>query len=345
MNALLVNQPRVIGVDIGGANLKYACSDDEIALAGTFAMWRRPDDLSSALEQDLATLGGNRVLAVTMTGELADCFVDRQEGVQHIVRHVQRAASSLSIETVLFYGVDGEFYIADDAIEKTDLIAAGNWHALANFVGQKVQADALLVDIGSTTTDIIPIAKGCVATKAKTDFDRLLEGSLVYLGCRRTPVCGVVDRLTFHGQIVPVMNELFATMDDASLVLGKTRPNADDTDSADGKPRTVEFAANRLARMIGLDRRSVSVDEAIDLARQVVAAASEQISQAISRSSVNVDHVPIVQSGHGHELYDLSALGLSPNHTAIDLSDSIGKEASRAAPAYAVAKLLAYRLK
>ena len=66
------------------------------------------------------------------------------------------------------------------------------------------------------------LSAGFVATAAMTDHDRLLEGSLIYVGCRRTPVCALVDRLEFRGSASRVMNELFATIDDARLVLGAT---------------------------------------------------------------------------------------------------------------------------
>ncbi len=365
---------QVVGIDIGGANLKYASPDENVALANTFAMWRTPDQLSQAIQRDLNSLGHIDALAVTMTGELADCFADRQVGVQHIVQHVQAAAKKQSIDHVAYYGVDGTFRDAAGAIESIDQIAAANWHALANFVAQTVTQPSLLIDIGSTTTDIIPIDGGQVATSAKTDFDRLQEGSLVYVGCRRTPICGLVDRLRFRNQDCEVMNELFATIDDAQIVLGQTTPAPDDNDSADGKPRTVPWSANRIARMIGLDRRSVSIDDAKQMAKQVVDAASNRIATGIKRQLRSLNHrqserllaanvhstntqspntpchhadrpsPDLVTSGHGHNLLDPSLLNLSGDPTTISLADRLGADASRSAPAYAVANLLSQRL-
>ena len=218
----------VIGVDIGGANLKYA-SACGMASSRAFAMWREPENLATALAEDLQSNFCNQqhaieTLAVTMTGELADCFIDREVGVQHIVEQTCHAAAQLGLDHVQFYGVDGLFHNARAAGEKPDLIAAANWHALANFIGREVAADALLIDIGSTTTDIIPITQQQVATTALTDHDRLCEHSLVYVGCKRTPVCSLVDTLEYRGVVTPVMNEQFATIDDALLLLGLTTP-------------------------------------------------------------------------------------------------------------------------
>lgn len=327
-------RPRVsktVGVDIGGANLKYASVSGR-AHSRFFPMWREPELLCGSLIEDLREFGAIDSLAVTMTGELADCFVDRQVGVQHIVDHARRAASQLGIRRVGFYKVDGSFCDADTAKQSTDLIAASNWHALASYVGKEVSANALLIDIGSTTTDIIPVVDGRVATTAKTDYDRLVQGSLVYVGCRRTPVCSLVDRLEFRGQSSAVMNEFFATIDDARLVLGTIADLSDDADTADGKPRTAEFAANRLARMIGLDRRAVSIADAQELANQVIHAAKSQISSAVQQH----DSAAVVLSGHGPDLLELSA-----KQTVVKLSDQLGEEISRCAPAYAVARLFA----
>lgn len=334
---------RVVGIDVGGANLKYACAADGTALASTFAMWRTPDELSDAIARELGCFGRVDALAVTMTGELADCFVDRQQGVQHIVQHVQAAAEQLSILNVTYYGVDGGFHDAANAIGNADLIAAANWHALASYVGKKIRANALLIDIGSTTTDIIAVADGRVVTRAQTDFDRLCEGSLVYVGCRRTPVCALVNELRFRDQPCGIMNEFFATTDDAMILLRHTPEKQNDLDSADGKPRTIEFAANRLARMIGLDRRTVTVADAMDLASQVLAAAKTKIVDAVMCQQSGLGDVDFVLSGHGQDLLDVSGpqstLHLPAGHTCVSLPQVLGKTVSRAAPAYAVAEL------
>ena len=90
------------------------------------------------------------------------------------------------------------------------------------------------------------------------DHDRLRRARLSTSGVGRTPVCALVDDLRLREQICRVMNEVFATIDDARLVLGIVPEEPDDSDTADGMPRTETTAANRLARMIGLDRRTVS---------------------------------------------------------------------------------------
>jgi len=324
-----------VGIDIGGANLKYASVHTGASAAPTshsraFELWRHPEQLASALIDDLRHFPLPDALAVTMTGELADCFLDRAVGVHHIVEHALQAAKAIGIRCVAFYCVDGTFCDAPRAIAQPDRVAAANWHALASWVAGHIVESGLLVDIGSTTTDIIPIARGIVATDAKSDFERLREGSLVYVGCRRTPVCALVAKLTFRGQTIETMNERFATIDDARIVLGAQPPCPADCDSADGTPRTVSMSANRLARMIGLDHRSVSVDDAAGLAQQIVDAARLRIHRAVEKFSDT--HSPILISGHGPDL-----LPVTPEQQPLCLTERLGAGLSRSAPAFAVA--------
>ncbi|MCG8649874.1 MAG: tetrahydromethanopterin-linked C1 transfer pathway [Pirellulales bacterium] len=322
----------IVGVDVGGANLKYATAEGAV-FSRRFAMWRHWQELSAALATDLKErFAGCRSLAVTMTGELADCFADRAEGVSHIARQVVDAATVAGISDVSFYAVDGRFLSAPQACQAVDLVAAANWHALASYVGGHITANAILVDVGSTTTDIIPIRDGQVATTSTTDHQRLCQGELVYVGCRRTPVCALVEGLNFDGQKVNVMKELFATIDDVRLVLGLRAERADDRDTADGKPRTGVMAANRLARMIGLDHRAVDLDGAAELAAQIHEAARQTIASALARRDVSQE--PVVISGHGKDL-----IPLPPETKTILLAERLGAGLSRCAPSYAVAQL------
>jgi probable H4MPT-linked C1 transfer pathway protein len=320
----------VVGVDIGGANLKY-CGLDRVTIATPFAMWQQRQQLAETLVADLNGWPNIDSLVVTMTGELADCFADRELGVRHIVRHTMTAARRLGIADVQFYGVDGMFHVAAQAEADPDRIAAANWHAVARFVAQRFTAATLMIDIGSTTTDIIPLHAGTVRTTARTDHQRLCEGSLVYIGCRRTPVCALVDQLQLWDTSCAVMNEFFATIDDARLLMGTTESQPDDGDTADKQPRTAEHAALRIARMIGLDRRTVSIADATALAKQVIDAARLRIARGFDQL---YHGGPVVVAGHGSDL-----LPLSRADSVIQLADTLGASVSRCAPSFAVASL------
>lgn len=333
-----------IGIDIGGANLKYADTTGR-SRAVEYPLWLRPDDLADQIVQDLDSLCGQvreaaQVFA-TMTGELADCFLDRSEGVLHIADQLRRATQKCGLPDPLFYAVDGRFLSIDELAPNVDLVAAANWHALASFVATEIPTlrneAGLLVDIGSTTTDLIPIAEGKVLTNSTTDYERLAEGSLVYLGGCRTPVCSIVQSLIHQGETVPVMREVFATIQDARILLNYDTPDASDCRTADGKPRDTFHSANRIARMIGLDHRSVSLDDAKLLAGQIHRRASKIITESIAKLESRFPglstNYPVVISGHCQDL-----LQQGPSGQTISLAGELGDQLSRVAPAYAVAR-------
>lgn len=343
--------PNVVGLDVGGANLKYVVTtrwpkrdpnrqSSNPAISRFFPMWQRHLDLAAQTRNDLQELrrecGQIDAVAVTMTGELADCFADRAEGVHHIVSHVCEAADDMGINQIAFYGVDGKFRGAIDAIRNEQLVAAANWHALAKFVSCTIGDDGMLIDVGSTTTDIVPFAGSQVVTNARTDYQRLMEGSLVYIGGRRTPVATLVSEVEHRGHQVPVMKEAFATMDDVRLVLDLVDQDPQDFDTTDGKPRLIEMSVNRLARMIGLDHRHFDQEDAVSMARQIHAVARGAIAQAHRGvAELHNSVATVVVSGHADDLIEIP-----PDTSVIRLSDQLGPDISRCAPAYAVALLL-----
>ena len=109
------------------------------------------------------------------------------------------------------------------------------------------------MDIGSTTTDILPIAGGAVRFAGYRDAERLAAGELVYQGLTRTPVMAIARHAPFAGRLVPLMNEHFATSADVWRLLGHLDEAHDQHPAADGGAKTAEASARRLARMLGAD--------------------------------------------------------------------------------------------
>lgn len=328
----------ILGVDIGGANLKYATEDGR-CFDRPFPMWTRSCELAEQLASDIGRFEGVKQLAVTMTGELADCFPSRAAGVTHIVDQVIRCIPHVALESASFYGTDGRFHDEVDAKRNWELIAASNWHALASCVGKQIASNALLIDVGSTTTDVIAIHQGKVVTTSRTDFERLRDQSLVYVGCRRTPVCALVSELMIDGKSVAIMKEVFATIDDARLLLGLQAGDLEDFATADNQPRSRVHARARLARMIGRDRNQINESCFVEIANQVVQAASLPMNAAVQtwwhRLMDLTDGLPtVVCSGHGQDLVTIPKCD-----THIDLREKLPLGISRAAPAWATAVL------
>ena len=214
-----------IGIDIGGANLKLA-DGRGFALVQPFALWREPQRLAYELRTCIALAPACDHLAVTMTAELADCFVDKAEGVRSIVAAVSDAADGRHSR---FYLRTGVFVAPAVAASRPQEAAAANWHALARFATRFSPGEsALLIDIGSTTCDIIPLINGKVAARGSTDTERLMTGELVYTGVQRTPLCAVAETVPYRGQTCPLAPEFFATASDVYVLLGRPVRDGDD---------------------------------------------------------------------------------------------------------------------
>jgi probable H4MPT-linked C1 transfer pathway protein len=214
------------------------------------------------------------------------------------------------------------------------LVASANWHALATWVASWVERPALLVDIGSTTTDLIPVSPGHVDTSSHSDFDRLRRGELVYLGVNRTPICAIVDELPFDETMVPIVREHFASTDDCALLLGWVPEDPRDIDTCDGRAREIRFATNRIARMIGLGHHEVSIDQAKLMAGHVMDRASSLVAHAAARHRQHADSQWII-CGHAERL-----VPVPPGADVIYLGSRLGPRLARVGPAYALNRLM-----
>jgi (4-(4-[2-(gamma-L-glutamylamino)ethyl]phenoxymethyl)furan-2-yl)methanamine synthase len=328
----------ILGLDIGGANLKAATADRR-AVSVPFPLWKHPEQLPEALAALVGQFRPIDEFAITMTGELCDCFETLEAGVAAIVNAVQVISQN---KPVRFWSTDWQFRDAASAKQHWREVAAANWHALATFCGRFAPThDALLIDIGSTTTDIIPLASGVPSTLGTTDFQRLEFCELVYTGVKRTPVFAVIqDR---------VCAEYFADMRDVYLVLG-LRPEAQhETDTADGRPATVEAALARLARMRGGDRSMIPDDQLISFAvlchrrqRDAIVNGVRNVLYAQKPSGVPPELRTVIVSGSGEFLAQRVLAAVFPDRTAIkivSLAEQLGPAVAESAPAFAVAVL------
>ncbi len=328
-----------LALDIGGANLKAAEARGRCRLA-PFPLWREPVRLPEALAGVVAGFPACRGLAITMTGELADCFATKAEGVAAIVAAAQQAAAG---RTVAVYSTRGTWLTIDEAMAAALDVAAANWHALARWAGTRFAADspALLVDVGSTTCDIIPLLGGTPHTDSRTDPARLSRGELVYTGVRRSPLCALVSRARWRGHECRVAQELFATAEDAYLVLEQLPEEPDRRDTADGRPATRAAALARISRMVCADPTLFSLDEAVDLAQRAAERQQALLAEAIVEVGSRLPEPPSqwIVSGAGEFLAHQVARRLSFSGRLLSLAAELGQELSTCASAYALAHL------
>ena len=330
----------VLALDIGGANLK-ASDGAARSLSRPFPLWRDPDGLARELASIITEFDAVDRIAVTMTGELADCFETKADGVNHILSAVEAAAEGRSVAV---WQTGGEFVGTQDARELVPLVAAANWHALATWAARMPPAGAgLLIDMGSTTTDLIPFVDGLPDTVGRTDLERLLSGELLYLGVRRTPLCAVASEVPFRDGVCPLAAELFAATLDVWLLTGDIAESPDDCHTANGRPATRNAAQDRLARMLCCDREEFSLDDALSAARALAARMQSRLTAAIERVARALPELcsAVVTTGEGEflihrALADASSFRAVPR---LSLQEVLGPEHSSAACAYALAKL------
>ena len=336
---------QVVGLDVGGANLK-ACDREGRAVSRFFPMWKEFRRLPEALRDILSAFERPDSLAVTMTAELADCFETKAEGVDFILRSVEQVAGRAP---VFVWQTGAEFVSSEVAREIPLLVAAANWHALATWAGRVVpKGAALLIDIGSTTTDVIPLLDGVPIPAGLTDVERLRSGELVYSGVRRTPLCAIAARVPFRGGECPLAAELFATTLDVYLLLHRIAEDAADGDTANGKPATWPAAHDRVARMLCCDRTEVRAEEVVEIAAFLVEAQKRRIAAAIDQvldvQAASPGEVLIAGSG---AFLGSDIVGEHPRLSGSSpmlMSEMLPPQAAEAACALAVARLAAERL-
>lgn len=271
----------VLGFDIGGANLKMSDAAGN-TLSVAFPMWTSSDQLSGKLQQMAATSGQPcSLVAATMTAELADCFETKASGVSFVIHALQHAFPDIPLR---IWMTSGEFAKPADAYDLPTLVAAANWHALATWAGRGVPSGpAILIDIGSTTTDIIPLLDGLPVSQGTSDLQRLLYGELVYTGVGRTPVCAVVKTVPVQEKQCSVAAEMFATMADALLIAGLVPEDPGNVQTADNRPLTLSCSLNRMARMLCCDRTELSDCDLKQIASWVVEQQQQQIARAFQQ--------------------------------------------------------------
>ena len=331
----------LLALDIGGANLKAA---DGLgwSTSAAFPLWQRWRELPGAIASLVAERRPRRLVA-TMTGEICDCYPSRAAGVAQIAESLLAASAAAGcVEPPGVYLVDGRIVAVAEATGEWRLAAASNWHALARLAATLVPSgNGLLLDIGSTTTDIVPLRDGRPVPQASDDAGRLLCGELVYTGVERTPVAAVAPRLPHRGTLRPVASERFADSRDAWLVLGCLSADPAARDTADGGPATRAAARVRLARTMLLDPADFTAADAGEAAEAIAARQAALVAAGLEQVARAGGGPPrtIVLAGHGDCLAGraLERAGWRPRIER--LSDAVGPAVARAAPAHALALL------
>jgi probable H4MPT-linked C1 transfer pathway protein len=354
---------RIFGWDIGGSNTKVAFLSDGAVRAvrhQAFEVRHAPGELAAVLRRLADAVAGDAgwdgdaggsvdraaavgaVHAVTMTAELSRHFRMKRDGVAFVIGAVETAFPH---DDIRVFAVDGCFLTPQAARLDPLRVSAANWAATARLVARQYP-DALLLDIGTTSTDVIPIVRGEVVALGSTDPARLASGELLYTGALRTPVETLAPEVPVSVTLAGVLEtrltglaaEGFAVSGDVHLWRGDLLPHDYDCATPDGGPVTKAGAGDRLARAVCADREMLDDAAVSAIADALAAAQVERVRAAVMR--VAARHAGLrtaVVTGLGSFIAARAAgaAGLQVHQ----LSADIGAPAARSAPSACVAVL------
>jgi len=328
---------RVTGWDIGGVGTKCVFLDETGAPAGRrsapLEVWKSPGEIETLLRNLAAdNAAGDVAMALTMTAELCDCFETKRAGVLHILESFKRAFPDNPSRVL---SNRGKWVALDGAFDEPLQFAASNWAAAASYLARTV-GDGLWVDVGSTTTDIIPLAGGSPAPLGRTDTERLVNGELVYTGVVRSNPNTLAPHVPVRGSWCRTADERFCSMGDCYVMLGDIDPALAEGFTSDGRPPGESFAMARLARLVCSDREDLDESELRILAAFLKGRQLALIQEAMFRVCSRLDGSPdVIPTGVGKFLAEEAAGRMGLNVRSV--GDCIPPGYDEQFPAFAAA--------
>jgi (4-(4-[2-(gamma-L-glutamylamino)ethyl]phenoxymethyl)furan-2-yl)methanamine synthase len=345
-----------LGFDIGGANTKAASvktKNGEVIDIKTgltyFPFWKRDktqlDKMLLNLKNSLCESTIPDAISITMTAELSDVFSTKRDGVNYILESVYEISGKIPI---LVLNVDGNLCSMKSALADPLKVAAANWAATGWMVSQII-TDCVVVDVGSTSTSIIPIVESKVVAEGKTDLEKLINGELVYTGSLRTNVAATVELIPVKGELSRVSSELFAQSADVHLLLGNIKSEDYVADTPDGKGKSRQEALTRLAKVVCADTEILNEQQIIQMAEFVFQRQVDQIANAVTQvySRLKPDSkecIPMVVTGLGRSFLARKAAEKANVISIKNLEEILPASTALATPAVGVALMAATQL-
>ncbi|MHA1791374.1 MAG: hydantoinase/oxoprolinase family protein [Promethearchaeota archaeon] len=305
-----------VAFDIGGVNIK--CSSianreihrlihETFSTKTYFPLWKNSifnlkrvlreimeKHLSFHLERENMSVFDVHVCS-SITGELSDAFDSKKEGIHVITTALDDAIEEertlakidgrfamFQFHDALFVGLDGILYSKQDAINNHRKVSAANWYATARWVASFIE-DGILLDCGSTTTDIIPIISNEVQAIGASDLERLQFGELVYTGMLRSTIPSIAHEVPVNDILTPISFEKFSIIADAHLILNNINEEDYDCETADGRPKDVIHAMKRLSRIVCEDFNKLGEKTIIEIARFLIQKQREKIEKGVNK--------------------------------------------------------------
>jgi probable H4MPT-linked C1 transfer pathway protein len=345
----------VLGLDIGGANTKAAFMKTQDATMQElrtaivyFPIWKKgKEQLPKVLEKLKKDVVNSALdgVGVTVTAELSDAYQTKKEGIRHVLDSVTEVFGDVP---TFILDVEANLLPVKDAQRESLKVASANWAATGWMISKLIK-DCIVVDVGSTTTSIIPVINGKIAADGRTDLQKLQNGELVYSGSLRTNVAAIVNGIPVRGRVARVSSELFAQSGDVHLILGNIGKEEYTTETCDGRGKTRREARARLARVVCADTDMLTEQEIVDMAKFVYDRQVEQISGGLKQVYERIKKLPkenirIVVTGLGRNFLARKAAENAGFKDIIDMKEYLGADAAVVSPSVGVALMLASKL-
>jgi probable H4MPT-linked C1 transfer pathway protein len=342
----------VIGMDIGGANTKAVflrTEDGQIeelkTISEYFPVWKNPEKLAEVLltlKEKVSGITKVDGVGLTMTAELSDTYQTKRGGVNHVLACAAQTFHGLPL---LVLDVDVTLRSIDAARSEPLSVAAANWAATGWLVAQLVET-CVVVDVGSTSTSIIPVVDGRVSAAGKNDLEKLMVGELVYTGSLRTNVATIVNFVPLRYGKARVASELFAQSGDVHLILGNISKREYTVETADRRGKTRGEVLSRLARVVCADTEMLTENEIVQIAKYIDSQQVEQVAEGLSQvysriRSLTTEKIPVVVTGLGKDFLARTAAKSLGVEDVIDLGRLTRDDVVKVSPSVGVALMMA----
>lgn len=345
---------KILGLDIGGANIKAVLIDvsngkivDSKSEVRYFPLWQVGKEKLSKIVQEISMnlvhLDKIDGMGVTMTAELSDVFKTKQEGVEYVLRNIEKQ-STINPKVVDY---NGDLISIDESIRDHLKVSSANWAASSKVLA-KIFQDCIFIDVGSSTTDIIPVINHKVAVSGRTDIDRLLSGELVYTGILRSSIPSLVHNILVKGKETSIASERFSLSGDVHLLLGNITQEEYSTETADGRGKSREECFSRLARIICTEPELIGELELIRIANYIYRKQIKKVRDGLKKvwskcaiDDMSIISFPIVTTGMGGEILGRKAASSLGFNRFFDMGSIIGEKNAQAITAVSTALLVA----
>ena len=333
-----------IGWDIGGAHLKSCVINNQktVCSVDLCELWKTKE-LGYIIGQIIEQHAHNGIInnVITMSGEMCDIFENRDQGVKEILNYFKKFAN-----THVYTRHCGIVNVKYN--KKLQNIASANWHVIAKFMSKKL-ANAIIIDLGSTTTDFILIKNSKIINKRVDDFSGLSSQELLYVGCLRTPPYIFERSLRINKKDIHIIPENFSSLADVYRIIKKIPKSLYYSSTCDDKEKDIKACMVRFARNFGLDYKQKQHKFLVSAAQKISDLHSTILNKVIDyhieKNFLSEKNVKIIGLGIGEEI--IRDLCVKNHREYLDLSTIMGARMSRKnisphhiAPAYFLAMML-----